>query len=393
MDTVIIILFFITITVILIMCFFTLEQFVVNPNPPTGKAITNEIEKMTLPSNLISNIKTATITSLPLSQYAIKGAYNAANSGTIVSTDAIKYVIGRGCRFLDFEVYIDGTDSPMAIVAYSTAIITPNTDTTTVKLDSANTLALDDVFSTIIGTAFNATGAPNYGDPIFIHLRLKTGGASLMPIVNSARILTPKLYNPNDDSNANYKNGPLILNANTLLSEIMGKVILVINGINGLGGIDTKLLNNLINIVSNSSQWKTYRYRDIENMMPQLPIINIKGISNDIEPSTNVTDLSLVMPAYNSDTVVPPPFSIFAEYGIQTLLVPFYSYMNNAVIQYEQLFNTCNGGIVPFSIMISYSNDLLDAQTSGSTSSIVQKIERNFGITDAAAKPKTKPVA
>jgi hypothetical protein len=128
-------------------------------------------------------------------------------------------------------------------------------------------------------------------------------------------------------------------------------------------------------------------------MMPQLPIININGISNDIEPSTNVTDLSLVMPAYNSDTVVPPPFSIFAEYGIQTLLVPFYSYMNNAVIQYEQLFNTCNGGIVPFSIMISYSNDLLDAQTSGSTSSIVQKIERKFGITDAAAKPKTKPVA
>jgi large subunit ribosomal protein L16 len=55
----------------------------------------------------------------------------------------------------------------------------------------------------------------------------------------------------------------------------------------------------------------------------------------------------------NANTVV------FGEYGIQTLLVPFYSINNPAVISYEQLFNSAKGGVVPFSTIISYSNDII----------------------------------
>jgi hypothetical protein len=358
------------IILLLVLWFITMpqmEQFIVNPNPPKPSAITGEIKKMTLTTNLISNIKTATKTSLPISQYAIKAAYNAANSGTFVSTDAIKYVIGRGCRLLDFEVYIDATNttqSPIAIVAYSTKIITPNTDTTMVKLDSANTLPLEDVFSTIISNAFNATSAPNYGDPIFLHLRMKTGSADLLPFLRAMRFLGPKMLRLRRDE---------YVTANTPLSKLMGRIILIINGNNVIA--QAGRLQYLMNMMG-GAQWRTYRYRDIENMAQKFPTININGISDNVEPTTDITKLTMVLPASATDTIVPSPSSIFAEYGMQTLLVPFYSYMNNAVIQYEQLFNTCNGGIVPLPVMISYSKELLDTKPRNKENAILKKIQQ-----------------
>ena len=42
---------------------------------------------------------------LPISQYVIKGSYNSAISGNYVSTDMLYYVLSRGCRFIDFEIY------------------------------------------------------------------------------------------------------------------------------------------------------------------------------------------------------------------------------------------------------------------------------------------------
>jgi hypothetical protein len=341
MDTILLFLLVILIAFVAILAvelFAKKEHFIVNPNPPSDTAISTEIKNMSLPKLLVSNIKTITATQLPLSQYAIKGAYNAASSGTIVSKDAIKYVIGRGCRFLDFEVYIDNTNP---IVAFSNVIITPNTDTTSIKLDSANSLLLDDVFTTITSTAFNSTGSPNFGDPLFIHLRLKSGGADLTPIANSIKKnLEGKLYLGNT------------VNAQTPLSSIMGKIIIAVHS----GASNFTQIKNYINIITRSTQWRTHTYRNIDNMAVNPPIINIIG--TDGTTTTNTTELKLATPAMYSDTIIPPPFSIFSQYGIQTLLVPFYAANKENIIQYEQLFNTCDAGIVPFSIMVSYSTDL-----------------------------------
>ena len=316
------------------------EHFIVNPNSPTNTAISTEINNMSLPQFLVGNIKTTTSTKFPLSQYAIKGAYNAASSGTIVSKDAIKYVIGRGCRFLDFEVYIDVTNP---IVAFSNVIITPNTDTTSIKLDSTNILSLDDVFTAITSTAFTASGAPNFGDPLFIHLRLKTGGADLTPIANSIkRNLAGKLYSL----------GPV--NAQTPLSTIMGKIIIAVHS----GAADLTPIKKYVNVITHTSQWRTQTYRNVDNMVAKPPVIDI--VSNDGTTMTNTHQLTLLTPAMYSDTIIPTPFSVFSEYGIQTLLVPFYASSKENIIQYEQLFNTCDAGVVPFSIMVSYSTDLED---------------------------------
>ena len=324
-----------------------IENFIVNTNKPVNSYIDNEINKMTISNNLISNIQSCIDTSYPLSQYAIKSSYNSCNSGTCVSTNAIQYVIKRGCRFLDFEVYIDeNNNSPFAIVSYSNATINNITNTNTVKLDSINTLMLDDVFSTCISNAFSASNAPNFKDPLFIQLRLKTGKSSLQPIINSIKYtLIPKLY---IDS---INNIAIPVNSNTLLKDIMGKIILVVDS----NLLDITLIKQYINISSNTQNWKKYYYRNIDNMTTNPPTINLNKNNN----ITSVNNLSMILPSSFNDTNIPTPFSVFSEYGIQTLLVPFYSINNQNLILYEQLFNTAKGGVVPFSVIISYSNDFL----------------------------------
>ena len=44
-------------------------------------------------------------TNLPIQNYIVKSSYNSSiDHQNYVSKDAIKYVLGRGCRFLDFEI-------------------------------------------------------------------------------------------------------------------------------------------------------------------------------------------------------------------------------------------------------------------------------------------------
>jgi hypothetical protein len=329
-----------------------IEPFITNPNKPSDMIIKNEIKKMTLPDKLVSDIKTCSVTNFPLSQYAIKGSYNTANSGKYVSTDAIKYAIKRGCRFLDFEVYIDETGSarPIALVAYSSATITSVTNTKTVKLDSLNIITLNDALSACISNAFSASIAPNFGDPLFIHLRLKTGASSLLPIVNAIKnTIMSKLYVNTANKNAKP------VNNETILADIMGKIVLVVDTGLAIELADVDVLKPYINSTTNNNNWKRYFYRDIDNMATNPPIINIK---TDASTPTNVTELSFILPTSNTDTIIPSPFSVFGEYGIQTLLVPLFSVNNPTIVSYEQLFNSTKGGVVPFSSVLAYSQDM-----------------------------------
>lgn len=325
------------------------ESFIVNPNPPASSAIQNEIRAMSLPQKLISNIRSCTAIQYPLSQYAIKASYNSANSGSFVSKDAIQYVLQRGCRFLDFEIYVDekGGANPgtpdIAVVAYST--IRGNHISQNIKLDSQNLLSLDDALSTCISSAFTSRFSPNYNDPLFIHMRLNTGQSSLEPVVRSIQYaLMPKLYMEN--------NVAVPVNSNTILKDIMGKIICVVDA----GSLNIDVLKPYINIYSNSNQWQRYFYRHIDNMPTHPPQMQS---NTDIFNLTTLRKLSMILPASIVDTKIPYPFDVFGNYGIQTLFIPFYKINDKNIIKYEQLFNTVKGGVVPYSLVLSYSNDMM----------------------------------
>ena len=115
-------------------------------------------------------------TPLPLKEYIVMSSYNSARSGKYMNVDMIKYVLSKGCRFLDFQVFFGPDPNPkdpknvatLPFVAYSS-----NTSDSVINLESLNQVLLNDVFMAISKNAFSSP-SPNPGDPLFINLRIYT---------------------------------------------------------------------------------------------------------------------------------------------------------------------------------------------------------------------------
>ena len=124
--------------------------------------------------NTIKNIPN-NLLNLSLNQFCIKGSANSAYSGNFISDTMVQYVLSRGCRALDFEIYMDGEQKP--IIGYSP-------DPTAINSSSRYVLNKKPVYfsnmmNKIISYAFNTTygstyTTPNKDDPLFINIRIKT---------------------------------------------------------------------------------------------------------------------------------------------------------------------------------------------------------------------------
>ena len=105
---------------------------------------------------------------LPIKEYCIKGSYNSAYTGTKISSDALKYVLARGCRIIDLQIHYSFADS----IPYVGNI----TDPEGVDMESDNRISLYNIFTTILINAFTPTqgndGCPNSKDPLIIHMRV-----------------------------------------------------------------------------------------------------------------------------------------------------------------------------------------------------------------------------
>lgn len=319
--------------------------------PPVA-SINNEIEQIKAPDVLVDSIAPCKKTDYPLLQYAIKGSYNTAVSGLYVSTQMIKYVISRGCRFLDFEVYIEEQgnkpNSPaVAIVAVSNSVRHTSTNNNrNIQLDSINTIKLSNALNACLTSAFTSSKSPNYTDPLFIQLRINTSAKSIAPIVDAIK------YGLKERRYIDASGNAIAVNENTVLKDILGKIILVVDST----GVPKPIWDTLkphINMVVNTAQIHKYYYKDIDHIVKNPPHIDISGNYS----TTDIKKLSILVPSFG--VAVPSPFTVYADYGIQTMLVPFSTKHNSNIVKYEQLFNTTKGGIVPLSFVLSYSNDYL----------------------------------
>ena len=72
----------------------------------TPKSELSSLDNTDLPIS-ISSIK-KNITGETLKEYVIKGSYNTAITGKYVNLDMVRYVLSRGCRFVDYEVLFFG---------------------------------------------------------------------------------------------------------------------------------------------------------------------------------------------------------------------------------------------------------------------------------------------
>lgn len=278
------------------------------------------------------------IANMPLKEYCIKASYNSAVSGKSVNKNMIKYVLNRGCRFLDFEVfYIKSNDNFVPVVAESS-------DPEYKKFDTDNHITLESAFSTLISNAFSGN-SPNKKDPLFVHLRIKTKDTNCYSSIAKSidSILKAKLFEGE-------------ITKDTKLAEIMGKIVIVVDktihrdykDYAKCKGSDTKCydLSNYLNIESGSQNINLYNLMQLEQQASSPALIK------DDNVSTSSLASKVVLPVSKSDKN-PDMKKMILDYGAQ-IVAYRYSNIDDNLVDCEVFFNDSRGGVLPLAAAIPY---------------------------------------
>jgi len=297
-----------------------------------GSSVSGEIKNMTsqsIPKTTIMNNADENANA-PLKQYIIKGAYNSACSGEYFSTDAIQYVLSRGCRLLDFEVFYDQRHEDIYV---------SKTTDPSFNITPKNSISFMDAMTSVISNGFSSL-VPNNTDPLFIQIRPKSLNANTFSMISATIISTfgNKLYGKFNELGV-YT--PTMIDPNhTLLSSLNKKVIIM---------VDVSPVKNMAEIASGCTG-QNCNTIDIANMIvgqPSLPKSNYKTkikiphTPYDIDfskkpPTTTIRGFEEVVPDADSRGNM-NIYNIIYNYGIQLTPGLFY-YNDEELYNYEVLF-------------------------------------------------------
>lgn len=309
----------------------SLPSSVINTTPPgvlslTGGAITNkQTKKAENEDTTVLQRKLA----LPLIQVCVKSSFQSCYDGKDVNIKMLEYVISRGCRVLDFEVFnVDET----AVIGFSYAAagrgLIP-------KNEASAKVTLDDALATVIVSAFNNSTAPNPDDPLFVHLRVRANSSDVAFLTTIARALE-----------ANFKGRMYHKSFSTItnnIGEIMGKIVVMLD-VSILPNYSNSDLISYVHIETGTSSVVL----NTANALMTKPATNPHGIDNGLQ--STVTRLIMTTPdnTYLSSWTTNPDYenALLKPYGVQMNLVPFYKNDSN-LKAYEEFFKTAVCGIIP----------------------------------------------
>jgi len=270
-----------------------------------------------------------------------------------MNIDTIPYLLKRGVRFLDFGVY--GSTVPMVAKSSDTS---PD-----------NSLHLQDIFDTIIQNAFNSNNSPNSNDPLFIHLRIYARDNALYNVIGKMiyNTLLNRLYIGYDKYEPTTA---ILVNNKTVLSNIMGKIIIVMD--NSIFPTFSKYtvcdnsgnthncynLEKYINIYSGTNQIITQTYGNIINQTTTPPVLHNNPNDDNECSSYNNEPLNVKMAV--PDIIDSPLdsatfFTLIQNYGVQIVLFSFYNTSN--VVDYENIFENGGSAFSLLSTSIRYINN------------------------------------
>lgn len=307
------------------------QEGLTNSAPPAQK---NELKLITIknPGAGVSTYNVRSLGNLPLREFCIKSSYNSAYSGSYMGLDTIKYVLSRGCRFLDFELYFINNG---ACVGYSDDGY---------NMLSKNTLTLSDTLGCVMSNAFSAP-SPNLGDPLFVQLRIRSSDTSMYDEVSSAITSTigPRLYTGKVDGN-------------TMINDLMGKIVLIIDQkVSGdyanypkcnAGDAGCVNLGTLTNMESNTAPLFKYSNVQMMNLLSNPPTM-MKNKQSD------VVVLRMTEPMASSETINPNNAYLIQNYGTQIVENRFYV-KDTALTKYEDFFRENKSALVPFYLALPF---------------------------------------
>jgi hypothetical protein len=311
--------------------------------------------------------------SLPLHQLYIKSSFNSALINNNINSNMVKYILTRGCRMLDFELYYltdpnDKTSKPNAYVGY-------NSYNDAVNSSTQNVVPFNQMMKQILDFAFShqfwkvnkneqTFTCPNPEDPLFIQLRIKTTDMNKMNLYTIINETINDLYCDNS-----YKNNFLLMNneqkinLNSQLKIILNKIIFVFQYDDYIANNNANFYNNLLKldlnkckhtekgyfayiIVNNGSLNQRY-YSNIntQKFIATPPVI--KGI-NEI----NTDQWFIVRPDENSINNV-DTYSGIINYGYQIHMMQYDK--NDMFLQRnEQMHNTFGSAFIPMGMVVRY---------------------------------------
>lgn len=291
------------------------------------------------------------ITKLRLLDYCIKGSANSAFSGSYTSNEMIQYVLSRGVRFLDLQVFwIDGQNGQDAYVGYTSNKLSYAPD----GIKNTNIPPLSYILSTIVKNAFVQLQGSNYvvtnpTDPLFIQIRLQTDTSTMTALYDRIqKILSVALR----DNSISYGNTQV--SQFTPLSQIHKKLLI------GFDSDDYYTVrpdgnnpNDYVNFLTNSETMRMLTYNEVNPTYN----INISPPKSIGQYTTDVANFYYVQPD-NDTSPQPNPnaLQVVKMYGTQVILNQYYAADTN-LINSEVMFSACNGGIVPLRLCLAYINN------------------------------------
>lgn len=279
---------------------------------------------------------------LPLREYCIKASYNSAYSGTQISEKMVKYILSRGCRFLDFQIHYSENDN----LAYVANI----TDTKIKEMDSNNRVPLDTVFNVIAANAFmtsqGSDGCPNPKDPLFIHLRIiKDDNAKVYDAVAQC---IAKNFSENNRFLDNSGKAKMIDRYTRINDKTAKKTMFLMDKTaNPEYAYSSQKLANLINGETGGSTFQMQDYSAIKNKAKTPPIIN------DDFRTTKIINEQIIIPDLLEKYSQPSIIDMVVNYGVQITMYSFYKF-DEKLVQYEDLFNHHKSAIIPMAYAINY---------------------------------------
>jgi Na+-transporting methylmalonyl-CoA/oxaloacetate decarboxylase gamma subunit len=217
----------------------------------------DENTKQYIDKNITSINQQDSQSKFKLRDYYIKSAYNAFNpdkfKNSNVSMDAFLYVIARGCRFIDFEVFS---------VENQPVISSSSVNSFNYK-ETFNHIPVSEAFEVLGNYVFSGSKCPNPGDPFIIHMRIMSRNVTmydnLAKIISQSKTVARNLLGPK--FGREYQSKDL---GNENLMNFKGKIILMVDGTNPVYR-NTKLFE-LINMSSNSLFLSKYTYFGVKNI-------------------------------------------------------------------------------------------------------------------------------
>ena len=306
------------------------------------------------PQNGITDKKLA----LELQQYCIKAAYHPAFDGNEMSLDMLAYTMGRGCRFLVFEIFwASPTQLNTSIATTNPKFVNSECPVVAMSNDAAipasNRLALQDVLNFINQAAFT-NACPNNGDPMFIQLSVK---------YDVRKVSSSTIYDAIASSVRNMQNlyrGSVT--STTSMADLMGKIVIVMDARNqnAYYAADSPNLDSIVSLSIPSNSMQVYTYTELNGASQN----SVTILPRNSKYLTSVTEINLVLPqtttsandtsnAYtmtsNYNTV-----SMLSKQGVQ--ITPMLFWVNeNYLSQYENMFNYGKGGIIPMSMALRFA--------------------------------------